>query len=147
MIINCNISYLKERCDERGYTLEEVSPCIISADGENCTIDTESEFYPKHPKIGYQKLSSVVQNRGPGTELKKILSYIGITATPTCSCNDRARRMDEMEAKEPGWCTKNMDTIIGWLREESEKRGLPFVEIVARGIVNLAIKRAKKNIK
>jgi hypothetical protein len=141
-MITCHRKFLEARCIERGYTLDEVMPCVISQNGDEWTIDINHPQYPSNPKIKINKKLS-----GPGTELKKILSYIGITATPTCSCNDRARRMDEMEAKEPGWCTKNMDTIITWLREESEKRGLPFIEIVARGMVNLAIKRAKKNIK
>jgi hypothetical protein len=53
--------------------------------------------------------------------------------------------MDQMESKEPGWCEKNIDTIVGWLKEEATKRGLPFIEIIARIIIKLAIKRAKKN--
>ena len=53
--------------------------------------------------------------------------------------------MDIMEKEEPGWCEKNIDTIIDWLREEAQKRGLPFIEIIARGLVKLAIKRANKN--
>jgi hypothetical protein len=43
------------------------------------------------------------------------------------------------------WCEKNIDTIVGWLKEEATKRGLPFIEIIARIIIKLAIKRAKKN--
>lgn len=147
MIITCNISHLESRCNERGYTLEEVVKCIISRNGNICVVDTNSEFYPMKPKPGYPKTIEIQNHQGPGTELKKLLSYIGIVSTETCSCNNRAKLMDEMEAKEPGWCEKNMETILGWLKEESAKRGLPFLEIVARSIVKLAIKRAKKNIK
>lgn len=90
---------------------------------------------------------NVLYINGPGTELKKLLSKIGIKSSPDCSCNYRAQQMNNMEQQQPGWCIKNMDTIIEWLREESEKRGLPFIEMIARGIVKLAIKRAKKKIK
>jgi hypothetical protein len=81
---------------------------------------------------------------GPGTELKKLLSRVGITATPNCSCNARARRMDEEEAKSPGWCEAHLDEIVGWLREEATKRGLPFVDMAGRVLVRRAISNARK---
>lgn len=81
---------------------------------------------------------------GPGTELKKLLSKIGITATPNCSCNARARRMDEEEARHPGWCEEHLEEIVGWLREEATKRGLPFVDMAGRMLVRRAIKNAKR---
>jgi hypothetical protein len=77
---------------------------------------------------------------GPGSELKKLLRRIGIDPTPTCSCNARALEMDSRGA---AWCRENLETIVGWLREEAERRGLPFVEIAARGLVKLAIRRSK----
>ena len=81
---------------------------------------------------------------GPGTELKKLLKKVGITASPTCSCNARARRMDEEEAREPGWCEAHLDEIVGWLREEATKRGLPFVDMAGRVLVRRAISNARK---
>ena len=78
---------------------------------------------------------------GPGTELKKILSSVGITATPNCSCNARALEMDRNGVE---WCESNIDTIVGWLREEAEKRGLPFVDIAGRLLVNRAIRNARR---
>jgi hypothetical protein len=81
---------------------------------------------------------------GPGTELKKLLKRVGITATPNCSCNARARRMDEEEVREPGWCEAHLDEIVGWLREEATKRGLPFVDMAGRVLVKRAISNARK---
>jgi hypothetical protein len=81
---------------------------------------------------------------GPGTELKKLLAVVGITATPTCSCNARAKRMDVEEAREPGWCEAHLDEIVGWLREEATKRGLPFLDAAGRLLVRRAIKNAKR---
>lgn len=77
---------------------------------------------------------------GPGTELKKLLKKIGITASPDCSCNARARLMDERGIE---WCEQNIDEIVGWLREEAGKRGLPFVDMAGRMLVNRAIKNSK----
>lgn len=87
---------------------------------------------------------SVTVERGPGTELKALLKNIGITASPDCSCNARARKMDEMEKAEPGWCAANIDTIVGWLREEATKRGLPFFGIAAKLLVKRAISNARR---
>jgi hypothetical protein len=81
---------------------------------------------------------------GPGTELKKLLKRVGITATPNCSCNARARKMDEEEAREPGWCEAHLDEIVGWLREEATKRGLPFLDAAGRVLVRRAISNARK---
>lgn len=78
---------------------------------------------------------------GPGAYLKKYLSRIGITSTPTCSCNAKAKHMDEMGVE---WCEANLDTIVGWLKEEAEKRRLPFFEWPAKMLIQKAIKSAKK---
>lgn len=44
------------------------------------------------------------------------------------------------------WCEseEGMKTILGWLREESEKRGLPFVEFAAKVLVKRAIHNARR---
>jgi len=80
---------------------------------------------------------------GPGTELKKILSLLGIKPEKGCACAKRARYMDRMGCD---WCEENMDTIVRWLKEEHERRKLlvPFSDLIARQVVKLAIKRARK---
>ena len=82
---------------------------------------------------------------GPGTELKRLLSRIGIKAEPGCKCNARAAEMDRMEKAFPGWCEANIDVIVGWLREEATKRGLPFLDAAGAMLVKRAIKNAKKS--
>jgi len=79
---------------------------------------------------------------GPGTRLKSLLRAMGIVASRNCSCNRRARIMDQ---EGPDWCEANIDTIVGWLREEAEKRGLPFLDIAGRMLVKRAIKLARKD--
>lgn len=86
----------------------------------------------------------VVATYGAGTELKKLLKTVGITASPGCSCNKRAAIMDERGVE---WCEQNVDEIVGWLREEATKRKLPFVDFAGRTLVKLAIRRAKKGSK
>lgn len=81
---------------------------------------------------------------GPGTILSKMLSKIGIHSTPNCSCRRRAM---EMNTRGPDWCAENMDTIVGWLREESEKRKLPFVDFAGKLLIQRAIKVSRKAMK
>lgn len=73
---------------------------------------------------------------GPGTILSNMLKYIGIKSSPNCSCRKRAIEMNE---RGPDWCDANRSTILGWLKEESDKRKIPFVESVASVILSRAI--------
>ena len=84
----------------------------------------------------------LTQSGGPGTELKALLSKIGIRSSPTCSCNKRAKTMDENGI---AWCEQNVETICDWLAEESAKRKLPFLRAAGKVIIHMAIKRAKKH--
>lgn len=86
-------------------------------------------------------LQSSIVPSGPGTELKALLARIGIKAAPNCSCNARARLMDERGVD---WCEANLKEIVGWLREEATKRGLPFVDLAGRMLVRKAIRNARK---
>lgn len=76
---------------------------------------------------------------GPGTELKKLLAKVGITAEPGCACNARAT---EMNLRGAAWCLDNLDTITGWLREEAGRRGLPFSATLARMLIKRAVRNA-----
>lgn len=79
--------------------------------------------------------------KGPGWHLKKLLRSFGIVATANCSCNARARTMD---ANGCDWCEANLDEIVGWLREEAARRGLPFLDAAGRMLVRRAIANARR---
>lgn len=150
------------RCVQRGYSWAEIVPCIARDLGDGWLfVDVKHPAYPATKKHGYippamlhaavdemlasvSPSSSASKSDGPGTELKKLLAKIGITPTPTCSCNARARQMDVQESREPGWCEAHLDEIVGWLREEAEKRNLPFVDIAGRMLVRRAIRNARR---
>ena len=78
---------------------------------------------------------------GPGTILSSMFSAIGIKSTPTCSCRRHALEMNKNGIE---WCVNNVDTICGWLEEECKKRKIPYVDTIAKMIVNRAITKAKK---
>ena len=52
-MIRCRMYHLEQRCRERGYTLDEVRPCIVSEDGDAITVDETHPAYPrqKHPSL------------------------------------------------------------------------------------------------
>lgn len=151
-MIRGRLSAFERLCKERGYDMNAVSACIVSRDGDMIVVD---EKHASYPSAKDSKNSAVFKdvpgrpfattlNSGPGTELKSLLSRIGIASTPTCSCNARAHIMDAKESSEPGWCERNINLIVGWLREEAEKRGLPFIDAAGRLLVRRAIANAKR---
>ena len=81
-----------------------------------------------------------------GTELKKLIAGwpFYLTTTADCPCNARAAEMDQREQETPGWCENNIDTIVGWLREQATARGLPFLDAAGRLLVRRAIRNARK---
>lgn len=78
---------------------------------------------------------------GPGTVLSKMIKSLGIVMSDSCSCRRHAL---EMNAKGNDWCEANIDTIIGWLREEANRRGLPFVDMIGKLMVSRSIKKSRK---
>jgi hypothetical protein len=99
-------------------------------------------FIPPAPQPPPQTLEDFPN--GPGTILSKMLTKIGIHSTPNCSCR---RRAIEMNARGPDWCADNIDTIVGWLREESERRKLPFIDFAGKLLIQRAVKVSRKALK
>ncbi len=89
------------------------------------------------------KPQAIAPQEGPGTELKKLLAKIGIVPSANCSCNAKAREMNQKGAE---WCEQNIETIIGWLRDEHQlqKVKLPFIEVGVKLLIKRAIRNARK---
>lgn len=79
--------------------------------------------------------------KGPGTYLKAMFSWFFLNPTADCPCEQHAKQMDDWG---PDGCLENLDTIVGWIREEAEKRRLPFSEKVVRRLVKICIWRARR---
>ena len=141
-MITTHKNNLISRCKERGYSLEEVMPCVIKQDNDIWTIDENHPNYPKNPKNNTKQPQVIDIGEGAGTELKKLLKLIGITSTPSCGCNTKAKAMNENGIE---WCKNNTETIVSWLKEEADKRNLPFFAYGAKKLIKFAINRAEKN--
>jgi len=150
---------LVARCKQRGYSLEEVMPCVIRQLVDDIwEIDVDHPAYPSKDKDNFEHPSykimrdikeGKVKNQieigeGAGTELKKLLSWMNIQATANCSCNKKARLMNEKGIQ---WCKENKDQVCDWLKEEATKRKLPFFKYGAMKLINMAISRAERKAK
>jgi hypothetical protein len=67
--------------------------------------------------VAIPKAATATQG-GAGTELKKLLSKLGLKPAANCKCNQHIAEMNQMGI---AWCTANIDTIVGWLREEADR--------------------------
>jgi hypothetical protein len=121
-------------------------PCVVSQDGDHWAINVESPFYPKDASEVIPQLEPPKAESGPGTELKRLLAGwpFYITSSPDCSCNRVAREMDVWG---PDECERQerVDYILAAMRQNAEKRGLPFIEAAGRFLIRRAIKNARKN--
>jgi predicted Fe-S protein YdhL (DUF1289 family) len=77
----------------------------------------------------------------PGTVLAKMIKNLGFTISDNCACKRHAL---EMNANGNDWCVANIDEIVNWLKEETKHRNIVFIDIVARMMVNRAIKKSRK---
>jgi hypothetical protein len=83
-------SHFDARCRERGYTFEQVRPCIVSEDGDRLVVD---ETHPAYPRA----------KPGLGDMVKATLSAVGITEERVskaigapCGCGKRAAKLNEL---------------------------------------------------
>lgn len=77
-----------------------------------------------------------------GTHLKVLLQSLLLANTKSCRCESRAEHMNHMGND---WCEQNIETIVGWMKEEAAARGLPFVSAIGRLLVQRAIRNARKD--
>lgn len=81
-----------------------------------------------------------VNRGGVGTELEKVIMWLGIDEPAGCRCGAYARQLNAMG---PEWCEANQDVILDHLQNTSREFNLPFVRFAARGILKLAISRSR----
>lgn len=129
-MIRCRRRHLEARCRERGYTLEQVRPCILSEDGDRLTVDETHPSYPRARPRG-----------GSGSELKALLGRFGIHASPTCKCNSMAKKMDDMGSD---WSLLHIEEIVDVMEETARARKLPFLRTAGRLLVKKAVRNWQK---
>lgn len=94
-MIKCNVADLIERCQQRGYRLEEVLNCIVKREGITLYVDETHEDYP-----------TSVKGKGLGDIISIGLSKMGITPERVskalkkpCGCNKRKKKLNAVGEK------------------------------------------------
>lgn len=89
-MIRCLVKDLQERCDERGYSYDDVQECIVSQQGNVLVVD---EMHPSYPR---QRIS------GLGDLVAKGLRFVGITPERVskltgrpCKCKSRQQALNK----------------------------------------------------
>jgi hypothetical protein len=157
-MISAHKNFFIQRCLERGYEVKDAMACVSKMEGDIWTIDENHPAYPRvrpehaategqafrRPKPVAQKPPATPAiGHGPGTELKRLLAGFPfyIKTTPNCRCNARAKQMDVWGIE---GCEERVELIVGWLKEEADRRKLPFIEAAGRLLVRRSIAAAKK---
>ena len=81
---------------------------------------------------------------GVGCHLARLIRWFGVRDDGTCRCAEHAAQMD---AWGPDGCEREIETIMGWLREAAAKRLplVPWVDAPARLLVHQAIAAARRD--
>ena len=90
-MIRCQRHHLEQRAAERGYTWEQVAPCIVAEDGDTITVD---ETHPAYPRPGL------------GDAVAAGLAAVGITPERVskatgkpCGCAKRKKALNRVGRK------------------------------------------------
>jgi hypothetical protein len=139
-MILVNIVAIRDAAKHRpaGYEAEMLAAGPIEGDYVQVPDDAYDALFLKY--VG------CIRPCGPGCQLKRILEAWGLVALPGCKCEARAAIMDDWG---PDECSKpdRAKEILGWMKEEADARGLPFISTVASLGVKRAIWLARKNAK
>ena len=128
---------------------DAAAACVIRPVNEFLLLDASHPAFPREA-LRHRATADLVRQGlknvaliGPGGHLKRLLGRFGIKATEGgCRCTSRAAEMDRNGCE---WVEENLDTVVGWLREEAQKRGLPFVDAAGKMLVREAVRRARKD--
>ena len=88
-MIRCMRSHLEARCRERGYTLEQVRPCIVSEEGDRLVVDETHPAYPRaRPGLGDMVAAGLAT---VGITKERVSKAIG----RDCGCAKRQAALNE----------------------------------------------------
>jgi hypothetical protein len=80
---------------------------------------------------------------GPGTELKKLISWFYSPDKKKCKCLTRIAKMNQWG---PDKCEQRMDTIVRWLKHSARIHKVPFFEPAVKLLIKKAIKNSRSQL-
>lgn len=90
-MIRCRRRHLEARCRERGYTLDQVRPCIVAEDGDRLTVD---ELHPTYPRASLPGLGDLVADGLAAVGITKERVQ-AVTGRP-CNCPERQAALNRL---------------------------------------------------
>ena len=96
-MIRCHRKHLEARCRERGYTLEQVRPCIVSEDGNRLVVDETHPAYPRaRPGLGDMVASGLAAVGITKERAQAVASAVGVK---DCGCAKRQAALNKLGEK------------------------------------------------
>jgi hypothetical protein len=96
-MIRCRRSHLLARCHQRGYTLDEVRPCIVSEDGDQITVDETHPAYPRvKPGLGDMVAAGLAAVGITKERAQAVATAVGVK---DCGCKKRQERLNQLGRK------------------------------------------------
>ena len=96
-MIRCQLAHLEARCRQRGYTLEQVRPCIISQDGDRLVVDETHKAYPRaKPGLGDMVAAGLDAIGVTKERVQAVASKVGIK---DCGCKKRQEALNNLGRK------------------------------------------------
>jgi len=90
-------SNFEARCRQRGYTLEQVLPCIVSQDGDTITVDETHPSYPRaKPGLGDMVAAGLDAIGVTKERAQAVASKVGIK---DCGCKKRQEALNNLGRK------------------------------------------------
>jgi len=90
-VTTCHRSHLEARCRERGYTFEDVLPCIVAEHGDGTiTVDTAHKAYPRpRPGLGDMVAAGL---SAVGITKERVSALVG----GDCGCKQRQEALTRL---------------------------------------------------
>lgn len=92
-VIRCHRVHLEQRCRERGYTLEQARPCIVSETGNDLVVDEMHPSYPRaRPGLGDMVASGLA---AVGITKERVSKVLG----KPCNCPARQAALNRLGSR------------------------------------------------
>jgi hypothetical protein len=96
-MIRCRLHHLEARCRQRGYTLQQVRPCIVSQDGDRLVVDETHPAYPRaKPGLGDMVATGLSAVGITKERVQAVASKVGIK---DCGCAKRQAALNRLGEK------------------------------------------------
>ncbi|MFN7891383.1 MAG: hypothetical protein ACK5OC_13915 [Pirellula sp.] len=130
-----------EYCTEKANPSQSINKVTVSL-AISGTTDMATKAHVMK-SYGHLLTKVSVEASGPGTELKKLISWFYSPDKKKCKC---ATRIAKMNAWGPDKCEQRMDTIVRWLKHSARIHKVPFFEPAVKLLIKKAIKNSRSQL-